>query len=158
MNIIRRCLLAFTLTLSMHPLGCMQASASTSHTLMGDSIIEDWQPVIDAIIEHESGGNTHARNGRFLGPMQIAPIMVRECNNILRSQGSTQRFTLNDRLSLDKSKEMFMIIMKRHNPTNSFEIACRIWKSGLAKTYSKATLHFIEEMKEIMSRQAAQKQ
>ena len=147
---LQHIILAFTMLLIAQAMGRLQASDMKISVVMGDSIVEDWQPVIDAIVEHESGGNLRARNGRFLGPMQIAPILVRECNNILRSQGSSKRFSLNDRCSLEKSREMFLLIMQRYNPTNSFEIACRLWKSGLTKTYSRATLHFIEEMKVIM--------
>lgn len=153
MNSIRNTFLLLLLLLAAQPI-----KANTAYTAMSDSIIEDWQPVIDAIVWHESKGNVNARNGRYLGPMQIAPVLVKECNNILRAQGSKVRYTMEDRRSMEKSREMFLIIMKRHNPTNSFEHACRLWKAGLAKTYSRATLHFIEEMREIMRWQAQEKQ
>lgn len=150
MNIIRNALLCLMLAAT-------QAAAAVTIE-MQDSIVDDWQPVIDAIVEHESGGNVNAVNGRFVGPMQIAPILVKECNNILRAKGSSTRYTLDDRRSLEKSREMFLLIMEKYNRQNSFEVACRLWKAGLTKTYSRATLYFIEEMKVIMRRQAARRQ
>ena len=40
----------------------------------------DWNPVMDAIIEIESRGNAQARNGIYVGAMQISPVLVKECN------------------------------------------------------------------------------
>ena len=37
----------------------------------------DWEPVMEAIIWHESKGNPRARCGIYVGVMQIAPILVR---------------------------------------------------------------------------------
>lgn len=166
MNTLRQTFISTLLLLAVQSIQSSHATQleSTAHistennAAMSDSIIEDWQPVIDAIVWHESKGDVNARNGRYLGPMQIAPILVKECNNILRSQGSSVRYTLEDRRSLEKSREMFLIIMKRYNPANSFELACRLWQSGLVKTYSRANLRFIEEMREIMRWQAKEKQ
>ena len=90
----------------------------------------DWNPVIDAIIEIESRGNERARNGIYVGVLQISPILVRECNNILKSRGDSRRFTLNDRLSREKSKEMFVIIQEKHNPEHNIEKAIKCWNCG----------------------------
>lgn len=57
----------------------ISASAKESSTF-------NWQPVIDAIIEVESNGDTRAKSGNSVGAMQITPILVAECNNILRSR------------------------------------------------------------------------
>lgn len=59
----------------------------------------DWNPVMDAIIKVESRGNARAVNGRYVGVLQISPILVRECNNILKSRGQRKRFSLNDRFN-----------------------------------------------------------
>ena len=40
----------------------------------------DWNPVMEAIIEVESNGNKHAKNGNQIGVMQITPILVADCN------------------------------------------------------------------------------
>ena len=44
----------------------------------------DWQPVIDAIIQVESNGNPKAKSGNSVGAMQITPILVAQCNIILK--------------------------------------------------------------------------
>ena len=74
----------------------------------------DWTPVMDAIIQVESKGNASAVSGQYVGAMQISPICVRECNNILKRRGSSKRFTLKDRYSESKSREMFVVIQSYH--------------------------------------------
>ena len=91
----------------------------------------NWNPVMDAIIQVESEGNTKAVSGNSVGAMQITPILVKECNQILKKQKSKKRFTLSDRYSVKKSKEMFLLIQKYHNPENSIEKAIRSWNGGL---------------------------
>lgn len=110
-----------------------------------------WAEVVDAIIEVETQGDTHAVSGRYVGAMQIAPIMVNECNNILKSSGSNQRFTLDDRYDLDKSKEMFMVYQSRHNPTRNIERAIRLWNGG--NNYSRRTTQrYYDKVMAAMSR------
>lgn len=89
-----------------------------------------WEDVMNAIIQVESRGITTARNGSSLGVLQITPILVAECNNILKRKGSKKRYKLSDRLSVKKSKEMFVIIMNRYNKTKTAIEACRIWSGG----------------------------
>lgn len=90
----------------------------------------DWNPVIDAIIQVESGGDTTAVSGTACGAMQITPVLVKECNLILESRNSDKRFTLSDRYSLEKSKEMFLLVQSEFNPSNSIEKAIRRWNGG----------------------------
>ena len=91
----------------------------------------DWEPVIEAIIWHESKGNPHATSGIYAGVLQISPVLVRECNNILKRRGITKQFSLNDRYSVEKSKEMFRLIMSKYNPENDIDKACRLWAGGI---------------------------
>ena len=70
----------------------------------------DWEPVMKAIIQVESEGNTKAVRGKSCGAMQITPILVAECNNILKGRNSKTRYTLRDRFNLEKSKEMFLLM------------------------------------------------
>ena len=100
-------------------------------TLCAKSSKFDWNPVMDAIIQVESEGNPNAVSGNSVGVMQITPILVEECNNILKKQKSKKRFTLADRYSVEKSKEMFLLIQSYHNPTNSIEKAIRSWNGGI---------------------------
>ena len=90
----------------------------------------DWTPVIEAIILVESEGNPNAVSGNSVGAMQITPIVVRECNNILKTRGSQLRYTLADRYNVAKSKEMFLLIQSKYNTTNNVERAIRSWNGG----------------------------
>lgn len=101
----------------------------------GNSQERDWNQVIDAIIAVESDGNPKAVSGNSVGVMQITPIMVAECNNILKSRNVRRRYSLSDRYSIEKSKEMFVLYQSRHNPENDIERAIRSWNGG--NNYSK---------------------
>ena len=98
----------------------------------------DWNPVMDAIILVESEGNPRAVSGNSVGAMQITPILVKDCNDILKKQKSKKRYTMADRYSVEKSKEMFLLIQKYFNPENSVEKAIRSWNGGV-KYSVKAT-------------------
>ena len=91
----------------------------------------DWNPVMDAIIQVESEGDPNAVSGNSVGAMQITPILVKDCNDILKKQKSKKRYTMADRYSVAKSKEMFLLIQKYYNPENSVEKAIRSWNGGI---------------------------
>ena len=100
-------------------------------TLCAQSPKFNWNPVMDAIIQVESEGNPNAVSGNSVGVMQITPILVRDCNDILKKKKSNKRFTLNDRYSVEKSKEMFLLIQSHYNPANNVEKAIRLWNGGI---------------------------
>ena len=105
----------------------------------------DWNPVINAIIQVESGGNPRAVSGPSCGAMQITPICVKECNLILEKRKSKKRFTMNDRFDVQKSKEMFLLIQSFFNRANDVEHAIRSWNGG--QHYSKrATQRYYEKV------------
>ena len=109
----------------------------------------DWNPVMDAIIQVESEGNPRAVSGNSVGVMQITPILVEDCNQILKRQKSKKRYTLADRYSVEKSKEMFLLIQKYYNPTNSIEKAIRSWNGGV--NYSvRATNRYFQKVMNIL--------
>ena len=117
-KIVRLCILfIFVLTSQI------SASAKESSTFK-------WQPGIDAIIVVESNGDTRAKSGNSVGAMQITPILVAECNNILRSRNQKKRYKLSDRFSLQKSKEMFLLMQSQFNQENNVEKAIRAWNGG----------------------------
>ena len=116
------CLSFSILTLS--PLSVGAANKEESSELF------DWSPVMEAIIQVESEGNPRAVSGNSAGAMQITPILVRECNAILKARGSKKRYTLDDRFNVGKSKEMFLLIQSQHNKTNNVEKAIRSWNGG----------------------------
>lgn len=91
----------------------------------------NWAPLMDAITQVESEGNANAVNGNCCGAMQIAPILVEECNSILSKRGEKRRYSLKDRFDVKKSREMFVLFMSHHNPKNDVERAIRLWNGGL---------------------------
>ena len=115
------------LSLSILTLMPLQAGAANGND---DSEPFDWTPVMEAIILVESEGNPNVVSGNSVGVMQITPILVRECNNILKSRGSEKRYTLADRYDIGKSKEMFLLIQSQYNKTNNVERAIRSWNGG----------------------------
>ena len=105
----------------------------------------NWNPVMDAIIQVESEGNPNAVSGNSVGAMQITPILVKDCNDILKKQKSNKRYTMADRYSVAKSKEMFLIIQKYYNPENNIEKAIRLWNGGVKYT-TRATNRYYKKV------------
>ena len=105
----------------------------------------NWNPVMDAIIQVESEGNPNAVSGKSVGAMQITPILVKDCNDILKKQKSSKRYTMADRYSVEKSKEMFLIIQKYYNPENNIEKAIRLWNGGIKYT-KRATNRYYKKV------------
>ena len=89
-----------------------------------------WDNVIDALIQVESGGRLNAKRGSSVGVLQITPILVAECNNIMRRNNDRRRFTLNDRYSYEKSKEMFILLQDHFNKSGNVEKAVKSWNLG----------------------------
>lgn len=119
-----------SLSLMVLMLACVPAPAGNNAAKSTNTSAFNWNPVMDAIIQVESGGNTKAVSGKSVGAMQITPILVKDCNIILKKRNSKLRYTLADRYSLEKSKEMFLLIQSYHNPENSIEKAIRAWNGG----------------------------
>lgn len=109
----------------------------------------DWESVMKAIIQVESEGNTKAVRGKSCGAMQITPILVAECNNILKGRNSKTRYTLRDRFNLEKSKEMFLLMQSEFNPGNNVEKAIRAWNGGNNYNKKRTQRYFEKVMKEL---------
>lgn len=110
-----------------------------------------WEPVMEAIIQVESGGNRFAKSGKSVGAMQITPICVKEVNLYLKQLNIKKAYTLKDRFSVEKSKEIFLLIQKRHNPKNNVERAIRAWNGGL-KYSKKGTQRYYEKVTRLMNK------
>ena len=108
----------------------------------------DWGPLMDAITQVESEGDSRAVSGKICGAMQITPILVKDCNAILKKRGEKKRYTLNDRFSVKKSREMFVLIMSHYNPTNNIERAIRLWNGGVKYT-TKGTQNYYNKVMKI---------
>jgi len=94
--------------------------------------------IINAIMRVESNFNKLAFNvdENAAGVLQIRPVMVRAINRIV----GYEKFTLEDRWNIGKSKEMFIIFQDYFNPLWDAEVAARIWnggEKGMAKTATK---------------------
>lgn len=107
----------------------------------------DWSPVMEAIIEVESEGNAKAVRGNSAGAMQITPVLVKECNQILKRRKSKKRYTLSDRFSKSKSKEMFLLFQSHFNPTHNVEQAIRSWNGGLHYSVRRTQRYFERVMR-----------
>ena len=138
--------IAKTVLLSTLVFSFSQQSVSAK-TNSGESF--DWDPVMDAITQVESEGDANARNGSYIGAMQIAPILVEECNDILQKRGEKRRYTLKDRLSVKKSREMFIIIQSKYNPENNIERAIRLWNGGVRFKVKSTQRYYQKVMTEL---------
>ena len=132
----------FMLTLEMSA-----ASAAANGNDSSTSSDFDWTPVMEAIIQVESEGNRKAKSGNSVGVMQITPVLVAECNDILKKKKSKKRYTLADRFSIAKSKEMFLLMQSVHNPLNSIEQAIRSWNGGNHYNVKRTQRYFEKVMK-----------
>lgn len=90
----------------------------------------DLSRLITAIATVESKLNEKAVSKDCVGYLQIRPIVVKECNSILKEKKVTKRYTMNDRYNKKKSIEMFYLIQEKYNPSNSIEKAICIWNAG----------------------------
>ena len=96
-------------------------------------------PLIAAIIEVESGGDTLAYNSKedAVGCLQIRPIMVREVNRLVGKDS----FTLYDRWSKVKSIQMFNILRSNIKEASNEKIA-RVWNGGYNGKNNPKTLKY----------------
>lgn len=107
----------------------------------------DWSKVINAITQVESRGNSNAASKDCVGILQIRPILVQDVNEYLKMKKSNKRYTLNDRYSNKKSKEMFILYQKRYNPTNNVEKAIRLWNGGCGYSVAKTEKYYQKTLK-----------
>jgi len=105
--------------------------------------------IVKALIQIESSGRDNAHNisEDAVGCLQIRPIMVREVNRILRKQGGTFRFGLEDRWDREKSLEMFHIWREHHHPDSTDEIIARNWNGGPKGYKKESTLQYWRKVK-----------
>ena len=133
MRIIRTLTVGFLMVLALN-----SASAETA----AKAKKFDWRPVMDAITQVESKGNAKAVNGPHAGILQISHHVVAECNNILKAKGSKKRYTMADRFSPEKSREMFILFQSKYNKANNAERAIRMWHGGINFSKSKTQQYY----------------
>ncbi len=103
-----------------------------------------WELFTQALIWVESKGDCKAvGSNNDVGVLQITPILVEDCNRILKNEG----FTLEDRLDSLKSVEMFNIIQDHYNPQHDYHWALKIWNSGAPLSYHRKVMDKFNEIK-----------
>jgi len=146
-----------TSLITFSPLAGIQAVDSSnkpvSYKVVNDSKSSafDWNSVMAAIIEVESEGNPRAVSGKSVGVMQITPVLVEDCNQILKRRNSNKRYTLADRYNVQKSKEMFLLYQSWYNPENDVEQAIRSWNGGMRYT-KRGTQRYFEKVMKAMKK------
>ena len=97
-----------------------------------NSINNNWDSVMEAIIQVESRGNKNAvdKSGTCVGILQMKKALVDETNNILKRNKDKRRYTYSDRYNPQKSKEMFVILQSHFNKEHNVERAIRSWNAG----------------------------
>jgi hypothetical protein len=70
---------------------------------------------------------------------------VKECNRILQLRKSAKRYSMSDRFSASKSKEMFLLYQSFYNPHNNVEQAIRSWNGGMSFT-KRGTQRYFEKV------------
>jgi|TARA_B110000908_G_C10255535_1_gene455193 hypothetical protein len=104
--------------------------------------------LIKAIIFVESSGNDSAycKVEDAVGCLQIRRVMVREVNRILKKQGKSKRYKLNDRWKRDESVEMFNIYIEYYKLKTPEDIA-RSWNGGPRGSLKNATISYWNKVK-----------
>ena len=94
--------------------------------------VEEWDIMIQALIVVESEGNPLAvGSSNDVGVLQITPIYVAEVNRIL----GENLYTLEHRISIEKSLEMFEIYQAHHNPSKDILKARKIHNPRAGQWY-----------------------
>ena len=90
------------------------------------------------IIEHiESRHNKKARNGKYVGTLQISPIMIREANRV----NGYEKYSLSDRNDSLMSANIFKDIMQHKNGGKSIRKAVIIWRGKDNPNYRKKVIN-----------------
>ena len=105
----------------------------------------DWELFTQALIWVESKGDSKAVGSKDdMGVLQITPILLQDCNRILKYEA----FTLEDRLDSLRSVEMFNIIQDHYNPQHDYHLALKIWNGKAPLSYHRKVMDKFNEIKE----------
>jgi len=110
-----------------------------------------------AWIESSHNPKAKSKDGS-VGIVQIKPVMVKEVNRICELKKIDKHFTLADRQSKSKSKQMFWIFQKFYNPNIDFdrlsqdemEVMARKWNGGPKVHIKKSTKKYWRKVEKRM--------
>lgn len=104
----------------------------------------DWELFTQALIWVESKGDSKAVGSKDdMGVLQITPILLQDCNRILKYEA----FTLEDRLDSLRSVEMFNIIQDHYNPQHDYHLALKIWNGKAPLSYHRKVMDRFNQIK-----------
>jgi hypothetical protein len=111
-----------------------------------------------AWIESSHNPKAKSKDGS-VGIVQIKPVMVKEVNRICQLKGIDRHFTLADRQSKSKSKQMFWIYQEFYNPSVDFdklspkqmELMARKWNGGPKGHQKNATKKYWRKVEKRMN-------
>lgn len=95
--------------------------------------------LFNAIAQVESNGNPSKRNSAedAVGIVQIRPIVIEDVNRINKLEGRSERFNLNDRYSVAKSRRMFDVYLTyyggrlhRLGKPVTYQTLAKTWNGG----------------------------
>ena len=111
-----------------------------------DNRSEDMLRLFNAISEHETMGGKYliGDNGKAKGYAHIHKVMVDDVNRILGSKV----YGYEDRMSRDKSFEMFVVFQGHYNPEFNIKNGCMMWNAGAdMQPFEKASAYYEKVMK-----------
>lgn len=112
------------------------------------SNISKYEIFINALIKVESNNNANAFNKKenAVGVLQIRPILIRDINRF-----SKNKYTLEDRWDLKKSKQIFNEYVRYYiNDTTKFQEIARKWNGGPLGHKKPETKIYWEKVKRIL--------
>lgn len=109
-----------------------------------DTIKEDWDTFISALIWVESEGDKNAVGSKNdVGVIQITPIYLRDVNRII----GYNKYKLSDRNDSLKSIEMFNVMQEHYNPAKDKHLALKIHNSKAPLSYHTKVMSKYFELK-----------
>jgi hypothetical protein len=101
---------------------------------------QEIEKLIPALEKVESGGKANAigDNGKAVGVLQVWPVMVNDVNRIR----SGKAYTLADRYSPTKSREMARIYFRHYGKSWTIEQAARCWNGGTQGYKKQSTVKY----------------
>lgn len=126
--------------------GNLWYGVSTSNNIKFRTFVPNWVYLVDALIQVESSNNDLAIGaGNDIGCLQITPIYVTQCNEIL----GKKVFTLADRFERNKSIQMFAVYQRYFNPLFNIEKAIKLHNPNAKHSYLDSVIANLNRAKSL---------